>query len=189
MIEHGYMPQDQSLFDNSETREGRLFNQGETTKLNDHNIKMDGWETESKITGNVPTDLLLKSYNLLDSNGKVYEGIDYNGEAQKLYALAETVTDPAKKEQILEQATAYSMAGMLKVQQNPELYGKYLIDRVVGNVKNADTKQNNLNSADNRYLADLGLVRDTTVTGMQEQGLNYRTDSTNNANRLLAKSK
>jgi hypothetical protein len=78
LLKNGYMIQDQNLFDNSETREGRLYNQGETSRLNDLYIDQTQLNNQverdriiAEYSGMIPSNVLSYIFGQVDERGKV----------------------------------------------------------------------------------------------------------------------
>ena len=186
LITKGYMPQDQSLFENIESREGRLFNQDRTTKLDDYYIDQDTLNqglnrdlSRADMTGNADNKTLAIQYGLMDERGNILnEKMDFNAEIKNIDKLLETETDPDKIQYLHSYRNALIYTRNQKLQL-PE-YAQYAKDMVgLGYMPTATPTLANKQGVDlNKYLAEVGLtgIKDTNQTN---KDIAYNTNQTN----------
>ena len=173
----------QQLFDNNESREGRLFNEGETARLNDHNIKWDAYERESGITGNVPEDLISKNNPYFKDGALINKNVDYQGIIDQVDARLKTETDPAIRADLEATRRYANEARNYKMANYDGEYEQWLYSmKASAPEQNAAMKQYNsqlayenkaldTNSADTRYGIDANAAMNADANATTRYGV------------------
>jgi len=165
-----YMGQDQNLFDNNETKEGRLFEQDRKTKWDDYDMKWGGYDRESAITGEIPYEVRIKNNPYVNADGTVDENIDYQAIINKATEELKTATDPNRRAYWEKVIVDANDARNIKL-GNPEIRAQFGSNMVASYAPSAATKQSVRNSDDFRF---------------GEQQSTERTKDTNQTNKDIA---